>query len=336
MIPHRLGICNFSLTVFQTVRLSSFRLIKRLQAVSKPRSAPSVVVSALIRSLLYVSVQKGGPCLQLPNCLSFRLTTGCLRRGEGCLKFSGPVRSTQNSALGSRLKRCSSDQIVERSDQKSGVRRSTQRLPWRERGRGSLQYAWPRFNAPMRTKWRPDPLLFPWQARQVIKLPCVVPAGLPRALRALQGPRALTALGAQGERYTDFVRERMLVLLREKLHPTAYREGPDPSEPCYTGRLHDNNQNLTLHLGPDGNRIFALCFSVNPEGGHTSDTCRSKAFFLGNLYEEEETFRAGAVVVDVLFLQRNKDASSPEKLAAVEAGRSAPTDELKLNADIDQ
>lgn len=133
-----------------------------------------------------------------------------------------------------------------------------------------------------------------------------------------------------------FVKARMLALLRKRLHPSAYEEGPDRynysdrSEPCYTGRIHENRQNLTCHLNPNG-KIYALCFSENVEGNDLEPACVKKAFCLGDLFEDNLTFETGAVCVDLEHLKRKPEASTLELRAAVAQGTRRADDLLKLN-----
>jgi hypothetical protein len=128
----------------------------------------------------------------------------------------------------------------------------------------------------------------------------------------------------------------MLALLRERLHPSAYEEGPDRynysdrTEPCYTGRIHENRQNLTCHLNPNG-KIYALCFSQNTEGGDSDVPCVKRAYCLGDLFEDNISYETGAVKVDMEHLTRVPGASTPELVAEVAAGRRMTDDLMKLN-----
>lgn len=134
----------------------------------------------------------------------------------------------------------------------------------------------------------------------------------------------------------EFDKARMLALLRERLHPSAYEEGPDcynyndRSEPCYTGRIHENCQSLICHLNPNG-KIYALCFSQNTEGGDSDVPCVERAYCLGDLSEDNISYETGAVKVDMQHLTRVPDASTPEFVAEVAAGRRMPDDLMKLN-----
>ncbi|GAQ86527.1 hypothetical protein KFL_002940130 [Klebsormidium nitens] len=181
--------------------------------------------------------------------------------------------------------------------------------------------------------------LEPLEAREEIKVPFQLPGNLHRKYKT---PQQMTHEGTtRTPKNEAFVRARMLELLRERLHPTAYVEGPDRfnyfdrSEPCYTGRIHENHQNLTCHLTPKG-KIYALCFSTNSEGGESDLPCRAKAFYLGDLFEDDINYESGAVRVDMQYLQRDPAASSPELLARVAHGQEPTTDVLKLNTVADQ
>jgi hypothetical protein len=172
-----------------------------------------------------------------------------------------------------------------------------------------------------------------------MKVPFTLPAKL---YKGPSDPKQLTAFGDRTPQNSAFVKERMLTLLRERLHPTAYSEGPyrfnytDRSEPCYTGRVHDGRQNLTCHLASDG-KIYALCFSTTTDlHGDVPEPCRSKALYLGDLYEDNLTFRSAAIVVDMEYLGRDRAASTPALLAEVAAGRAVSTDSARLNSVIDR
>jgi hypothetical protein len=153
------------------------------------------------------------------------------------------------------------------------------------------------------------------QAREEVKLPFEVPK---RLHERFQNPRVMSERGTERSSKNDeFVKSRMLTLLRERLHPSAYEEGPDRynysdrAEPCYTGRIHENRQNLTCHLNPNG-KIYALCFSQNTEGGDSDVPCVKRAFCLGDLFEDNISYETGAVKVDLEHLTRAPDVSTPE------------------------
>ncbi|GAQ91659.1 hypothetical protein KFL_008280010, partial [Klebsormidium nitens] len=176
--------------------------------------------------------------------------------------------------------------------------------------------------------------LEPFEARKEVKVPFQLPE---RLHEKFKNPRDMSERGTErSSKNEEFVKARMLTLLRERLHPTAYEEGPDRfnysdrSEPCYTGRIHENRQNLTCHLNPNG-KIYALCFSNNTEGGDSQLPCVSRAFCLGDLFEDNISFEAGAVKVDMQHLKRVPGASTPELVAEVAAGTTTADDLMKLN-----
>ncbi|GAQ92245.1 hypothetical protein KFL_009560010, partial [Klebsormidium nitens] len=176
--------------------------------------------------------------------------------------------------------------------------------------------------------------LEPLEAREEVKVPFQLPE---RLHERYKNPRDMSERGTErSSKNEEFVKARMLALLRERLHRTAYEEGPDRfnysdrSEPCYTGRIHENHQNLTCHLNPNG-KIYALCFSNNTEGGDSESPCISRAFYLGDLFEDNVSFEAGAVKVDVQHLKRVPGASTSELLAEVAAGSATADDLMKLN-----
>ncbi|GAQ92284.1 hypothetical protein KFL_009660020 [Klebsormidium nitens] len=192
-----------------------------------------------------------------------------------------------------------------------------------------------RFLKPAHT-WRDG--LVTWlqslEACEEIKLPFQLPKNMHRGFRT---PQHMTREGTgRTPQNGAFVRARMLQLLRERLHPTAYEEGPDRFnyfdrlEPCYTDRIHENHQNLTCHLTPNS-KIYALCFCTNVEGGGSESPCRTKAFYLGDLFEDDITYDSGAVCVDMQYLQRDPQASSPELLSEVARGQAQATNAFKLN-----
>ncbi|GAQ93134.1 hypothetical protein KFL_013180020 [Klebsormidium nitens] len=176
--------------------------------------------------------------------------------------------------------------------------------------------------------------LKPLESREEVKLPFEVPE---RLHERFQNPRVMSERGTErSSKNEEFVKARMLALLRERLHPSAYEEGPDRynysdrTEPCYTGRIHENRQNLTCHLNSNG-KIYALCFSQNTEGGDSDVPCVKRAYCLGDLFEDNISYETDAVKVDMEHLTRVPGASTPELVAEVAAGRRMPDDLMKLN-----
>ncbi|GAQ91961.1 hypothetical protein KFL_008920010, partial [Klebsormidium nitens] len=155
--------------------------------------------------------------------------------------------------------------------------------------------------------------LEPLEAREEVKLPFEVPERLHERFR---NPRVMSARGTERSSTNDeFVKTRMLALLRERLHPSAYEDGhdrynySDRTEPCYTGRIHENRQRLICHLNPNG-KIYALCFSRNTGGGDSDVPCVSRAYCLGDLFEDNISYETGAVKLDMEHLKRVPGAST--------------------------
>jgi hypothetical protein len=138
-----------------------------------------------------------------------------------------------------------------------------------------------------------------------------VPQREPAAVRA--GRRRLTRPAQVMDEAPDvaLVRGRMLELLRERLHPTAFLERPgadedplngvrfsyrDRTEPCYTGRVHDGCMNLKCFVDQAGD-VHARCFS-----SHCNDDDPHHPHRLGALSVEPDVGLSNAVLVDVPFL----------------------------------
>lgn len=139
-----------------------------------------------------------------------------------------------------------------------------------------------------------------------------VPGYIPRAVRTRH--RELTSPHEAAEQEPGVERSamivRMLDLLRERVHPSAYhdrrsQESPydaavgvkfnhlDRSEACYTGHVHDGSQNLRCHVDAVGD-VYAKCFS---------ESCRGRpAYRLGRLKAESDMWAADAIRVDVRYL----------------------------------
>jgi hypothetical protein len=145
-----------------------------------------------------------------------------------------------------------------------------------------------------------------------------VPLHIPRAMRVhsrgrvktVPTPSELCELEPDDER--TMVITRMLDLLRDGLHPSAFHdrrgsESPldpsvgikfgygDRSEPCYTGHVHDGRQNLRCWIDPCGD-VHAKCFSTS---------CASKASHrLGRLKtsSDADVWRSGAVTISSEYL----------------------------------
>ncbi|GAQ86434.1 hypothetical protein KFL_002890010 [Klebsormidium nitens] len=71
--------------------------------------------------------------------------------------------------------------------------------------------------------------------------------------------------------------------------------------------------------------------SRNTEGGDSDVPCVSRAYCLGDLFEDNISYETGAVKVDMEHLKRVPGASTPELVAEVAAGLRKPDDLMKLN-----
>ncbi len=129
-----------------------------------------------------------------------------------------------------------------------------------------------------------------------------------------------------------FVVGRMLELLQDDLHPTAFHDPShgredaydsqrgvkfnysDRAEPCYTGCVHSGTQNLRCWVGPSGD-VYAKCFS---------ERCQDRpARRLGALHADSDAWRAGAVHVNMRYLAwpppQDAEAAQAEDLATLDA-----------------
>jgi hypothetical protein len=158
--------------------------------------------------------------------------------------------------------------------------------------------------------------LDPEDARTTIIVPENVPLVVRRAKRP---PRVCREIMEDGDAPpTSLVCGRMLELLREHLHPTAYRERPhaaedvrsavrfsyrNRSEPCYTGVVHGPSMNLSCFLDDAGD-IRAKCFS--PLCAHAPPTR------LGRLHPEPDRHLSSSVLIDTPYLSPAADDPDPD------------------------
>ena len=143
-----------------------------------------------------------------------------------------------------------------------------------------------------------------------LRVPCRVPQAV-KAKRRVKTVRELTAAGEGVE--TTWLRERMLELVRRRIHPTADQERKgdedpwnmkrglkynytDRSEKCYSGVQHRGVQNFRCWVD-EHEDVWMKCFST---------TCNQKAHMLGNLHEEPRVWLEGAIEVDMQYLKRNR------------------------------
>lgn len=146
---------------------------------------------------------------------------------------------------------------------------------------------------------------------QLIEVPTHIPRVLRTERRTLRKPEEAAEQDAPQAQAT--VITRMLDLLRCHLHPSAYHDrghgaedAKDPlrgvkfgytdrQEPCYTGHVHSGTQNLRCWVDAGGT-VMAKCFS---------SACVSRAAHrLGRVTEESDAFVAGAIRVDLPYMQR--------------------------------
>ncbi len=151
----------------------------------------------------------------------------------------------------------------------------------------------------------------PEERRKTIQVPCCVP---PAAVRARRDARVYDVIPAPTEEGdAEFVEHRVLELLRERLHPSAYRTRAgqedafdaalgirfnysDRSEACYTGKYHPGKQNLKCWVDAYG-IVHARCFSAS---------CSATSVALGPLHAEPDEYASGAVRIDCQYLQRKR------------------------------
>lgn len=147
--------------------------------------------------------------------------------------------------------------------------------------------------------------------QEVIEVPGRVPLLL-RMKKKLACPRDISY--TKPHLTEDYTKTRMLELLAEKVHPTAFwdpthgqEDAKDPalgvkfnyhdrSERCFTGCVHDGSQNLACWVD-DREDIYARCFS---------DHCCHQSINLGHLYDDPEHHLAMAVRIEMRYLEASK------------------------------
>jgi hypothetical protein len=157
--------------------------------------------------------------------------------------------------------------------------------------------------------------LDPPDARRQLDVPGQVPVAVVAKRRELRTPREAAELSPGSER--TLIVTRMLDLLHERLHPSAYHdrrssEAPrDPllgvkfnyrdrrGEPCYTGVVHDGKQNMRCYVDAM-DRVHVKCFSPS---------CNDRpAHLLGPLRVESDAWLTGAVRIHQRYLESCADA----------------------------
>ncbi|GAQ78155.1 hypothetical protein KFL_000090020 [Klebsormidium nitens] len=170
-----------------------------------------------------------------------------------------------------------------------------------------------------------------------------VPTSLPDAVAEPRRPRtwpehfryqnATTASAYTAQRCTELV---------QTLHPTAYRRGSvsasslnfswhDRSEPCYSGNVHEGSRDILVIADPKRNAVFAKCDSARLDAG-TGLRCKElPARYLGPFYADVETWKDGAVEVNMRYLERKPLAAAPMDLQLIRGGFWDLTDMVVLN-----
>lgn len=153
---------------------------------------------------------------------------------------------------------------------------------------------------------------------ELIKVPERMPEEVQQTRRKLSTPIAARAASSKEPIELSMARSRMLELMREKVHPTAFIERPgsdedpydgirfnytDRAEPCYTGQVHGPTMNLKCYVDGAGD-VICRCFSPLCE----KDPPRR----LGPLHADPEVALADAIQIDSRFL----GSESPGQLAA--------------------
>lgn len=144
-----------------------------------------------------------------------------------------------------------------------------------------------------------------------------------------QSPKAASAYAVQ--RCTDLI---------QILHPTAFRTGSanslnfswhDRSEPCYSGHIHAGVRDVLCVVAPERNAVFAKCSSERVDPG-TGVCCKElPARYLGPLHADCETWRNGALEIDMQYLERDPLAAAPLDMWQIRSGFRELTDKVILN-----
>jgi hypothetical protein len=128
--------------------------------------------------------------------------------------------------------------------------------------------------------------------------------------------------------------------LIQTLHPTAYRRGSanslnfswhDRSEPCYPGHIHEGVRDILCIVVQCSNAILAKCCSerVDP---HTGVCCKElPAHYLGDFYVDSDTWRNGALEVDMRYLERDPLIAAPMDMWQISSGLRPLTDKVTFN-----
>jgi hypothetical protein len=176
------------------------------------------------------------------------------------------------------------------------------------------------FDNDVRTITVPDSIPDVVQARQ--------PRTRPEHFRYLS-PKAADVYAVQ--RCTELI---------QALHPTAYRRGStnslsfnwyDRTEPCYSGHTHSGARDILCIVVPERNAILAKCCSERMDPG-TGVCCKElPAHYLGALYVDCDTWRHGALEVDVRYLNRDPLVAAPLDMWQIASGFRPMTDDVIVN-----
>ncbi|GAQ92950.1 hypothetical protein KFL_012190010 [Klebsormidium nitens] len=171
-----------------------------------------------------------------------------------------------------------------------------------------------------------------------IKVPVLVPDAV-RQQRRPTKPAEMAVLSATNlDAYTV---QRCLELLQARLHPTAYKRGASRAlnfswtdregEPCYTGHTHSGVRDLLCVVNEAQNAVFAKCSSERKDST-TGVCCKEQpAHYLGRLYEDVETWKAGAIEIDMRYLERDPLAAGPMDLQLIRMSSKGMTDKILFN-----
>lgn len=128
--------------------------------------------------------------------------------------------------------------------------------------------------------------------------------------------------------------------LIQTLHPTAYRRGSanslnfswhDRSEPCYSGHIHEGVRDILCIVVPERNVVLAKCCSERRDP-HTGVCCKELlAHYLGDLYVDCDTWRNGALEIDLRYLERDPLIAAPMDMWQIRSGLRPLTDKVTFN-----
>ena len=136
--------------------------------------------------------------------------------------------------------------------------------------------------------------------------------------------------------------QRCQELLQARLHPTVYKRGASRAlnfgytdregEPCYTGHTHSGGRDLLCIVNEAQNAVFAKCSSQRIDST-TGMCCKEQpAHYLGRLYEDVETWKAGAIEINMRYLERDPLAAGPMDLQLIRMGSKGMKDKILLNS----